>query len=299
MNARNNNTKKVKVAILGSGNIGTDLLVKTLRSPYLECSIFIGRNLSSKGMSKALSLNVNVSNQGSDAIIKNPDCCEIVFDATSALSHQHHAKILSGLHKIAIDLTPAKVGHFCIPAINLDECLKYNNINMITCGGQSSIPLAHVIGQTQKQVDYIEVVSTIASKSAGPATRLNLDEYVDTTEKGIMLFSNCKQAKAILNLNPAEPCINMQTTISALVPEPDLVALEKSVNAMVAKIQQYVPNYRLVIPPTYENNRIIMSVKVQGMGDFLPSYAGNLDIINCAAIAVAEEFAKKLTDSRG
>lgn len=290
---------KVKVAILGSGNIGTDLLVKTLRSPYLECIIFIGRNLSSKGMAKALSLNVNVSNQGIDAIIKNPGCCDIVFDATSALSHQHHAKILHDLNKIVIDLTPAKVGHFCIPAINLKECLNYKNLNMVTCGGQASIPLVQVIGQTQKQVDYIEVVSTIASKSAGPATRLNIDEYVETTEKGIMLFSNCKKTKAILNLNPAEPCIDMQTTISALVTKPDLISLNTAVNAMVSKIQRYVPSYRLVIPPTYEDNRIIVSVKVRGMGDFLPSYAGNLDIINCAALAVAEEFAKSFTAEKG
>jgi acetaldehyde dehydrogenase len=291
--------EKIKVAILGSGNIGTDLLMKTLRSPYLECSVFIGRNLSSKGMSKALSLNINVSNQGIDAIINNPDRCEIVFDATSALSHQHHAKILRDLHKIAIDLTPARLGHFCIPAINLHECLKHDNVNMVTCGGQASIPLAYVIGQTQRQVDYIEVVSTIASKSAGPATRLNLDEYVETTENGIRMYSNCMKAKAILNLNPAEPCIDMQTTIYAHVKDPDMALLQEGINAMLEKIRTYVPSFRLVIPPTREDNRIIMSVKVKGMGDFLPSYAGNLDIINCAAIAVAEEFAKSRLRNRG
>ena len=291
--------KKIKVAILGSGNIGTDLLIKTLRSPYLECSIFIGRNLSSKGMSKALSLGVNVSDQGIEAIQNNPDCCDIVFDCTSAMSHKIHAKILSDLNIIAIDLTPAKLGPFCIPAINLDACLNEKNVNMITCGGQASIPLAYVIGQTQKQVDYIEVVSTIASKSAGPATRLNLDEYIETTEKGVKMFSNCPKAKAILNLNPAEPCIDMQTTVYALVTNPDLPSLENGINAMVDKIQQYVPSYDLIIPPTYENGRIIMTVRVKGLGDFLPSYAGNLDIINCAALAVAEEYAKSLIEERG
>ena len=163
---------------------------------------------------------------------------------------------------------------------------------MVTCGGQASIPLAYVIGQTQEHVEYIEVVSTIASKSAGPATRLNIDEYVETTEKGIMLYSNCKKTKAILNLNPAEPCIDMQTTVYAKVQKPDLVALKKNINDMLKKIHKYVPSYYLVIPPMYENDRIIMSAKVKGLGDYLPSYAGNLDIINCAAISVAEEFAK-------
>jgi acetaldehyde dehydrogenase (acetylating) len=291
--------EKVKVAILGSGNIGTDLLIKILRSDCLECSIFIGRNLSSKGMSKALSLGVKVSDQGIDAIIADPGCCDIVFDCTSAMSHQAHAKVLSDLNIIAIDLTPAKLGPFCIPAINLADSVGNKNVNMITCGGQASIPLAYVIGQTQKKVDYIEVVSTIASKSAGPATRLNLDEYIETTEKGVQMFSGCARAKAILNLNPAEPCIDMQTTVYAQVQDPDMAALKKGVDEMVQRIQRYVPSYVLVVPPTFENNRIIMTVRVKGMGDFLPSYAGNLDIINCAAIAVAEEFAMSLAANRG
>ena len=292
-------TKKLKVAILGSGNIGTDLLYKVLRSPWLECSMFIGRNLDSRGISRALTLGVAVSDKGIQAIQQSPECCDIVFDCTSALSHQIHAPILAELGIIAIDLTPAKIGPFCIPSINLDHCLDGVNVNMITCGGQASIPLAYVLGQTQKQVDYIEVVSTIASKSAGPATRLNLDEYIETTEKGVKMFSGCSRSKAILNLNPAEPCINMQTTVYAQVPQLDLPALQKGIAIMVDKIRQYVPSYQLVIPPTYENNRVIMSVRVKGMGDFLPSYAGNLDIINCAAIAVAEKFAMAKVDGRG
>ena len=291
-------TKKLKVAILGSGNIGTDLLYKVLRSPWLECSMFIGRNLDSRGISRALTLGVAVSDKGIQAIQQSPECCDIVFDCTSALSHQIHAPILAELGIIAIDLTPAKIGPFCIPSINLDHCLDGVNVNMITCGGQASIPLAYVLGQTQKQVDYIEVVSTIASKSAGPATRLNLDEYIETTEKGVKMFSGCSRSKAILNLNPAEPCINMQTTVYAQVPQLDLAALQEGIAVMVEKIRQYVPSYELVIPPTYENNRVIMSVRVKGMGDFLPSYAGNLDIINCAAIAVAEKFAMARAEGR-
>jgi acetaldehyde dehydrogenase (acetylating) len=290
---------KLKVAILGSGNIGTDLLYKVLRSSWLECSMFIGRNLSSKGMSRALSLGVPVSDKGIECIKDNPGCCDIVFDCTSAMSHNVHAPVLKDLGIIAIDLTPAKLGPFCIPAINLEACLDDANVNMITCGGQASIPLAWVIGQTQKEVEYIEVVSTIASKSAGPATRLNLDEYIETTEKGVKMYSGCGRAKAILNLNPAEPCIDMQTTVYAKLPRVDLPALKQGIADMVDKIQKYVPSYQLVIPPTYENNRVIMSVRVKGIGDFLPSYAGNLDIINCAAIAVAEEFAKKRSQGRG
>lgn len=289
-------TKKLKVAILGSGNIGTDLLYKVLRSPWLECSMFIGRNLASKGISRALSLGVSVSDRGVQAIEDNPGCCDLVFDCTSAMSHAIHSPILSSLGIIAIDLTPAKLGPFCIPAINLDACLDGVNVNMITCGGQASIPLAYVIGQTQSRVDYIEVVSTIASKSAGPATRLNLDEYIETTEKAIKMFSGCSRSKAILNLNPAEPCINMQTTVYAKVPKLNLSALQDGIALMVENIRKYVPSYQLIIPPTYENNRVIMSVRVKGMGDFLPSYAGNLDIINCAAIAVAEKFAMSRAD---
>ena len=205
--------KKLKVAILGSGNIGTDLLIKVLRSSYLDCSVFIGRNLGSPGMAKAQSLGVKVSADSIDYIVKNPDCCELVFDATSAQDHIHHWSILQKLKKVVIDLTPAKIGNMCVPAVNIEECLNQQNVNMVTCGGQASIPIAYAIGQTQKDVDYIEVISSIASRSAGPATRINLDEYIHTTEQGVQSFSKAKRAKAILNLNPALPCINMQTTI--------------------------------------------------------------------------------------
>lgn len=284
--------KKLKTAILGSGLIGTDLMVKILRSPYLDCALFIGRNLQSKGMAKALSLGVKISDQSLDAIVKDPSVCDLVFDATSAHGHKLHAEVLEKLGKLAIDLTPAQVGGMCVPGVNLTECLGLKNVNMVTCGGQASIPLAYVVGQTQKDVEYIEVVSTISSRSAGPATRANLDEYIETTEKGLKYFSGAKRTKAILVLNPAQPCINMQTTVMAKVPNPDMAALKSGVREMVAKIQSYVPGYKLAVDPTLEGDRIIMMVRVQGLGDYLPSYAGNLDIINCAAIAMAEEYAK-------
>lgn len=293
-----NTEKKLKVSILGSGNIGADLLVKVLRSPYLDCSLFIGRNLTSRGMAKAVNLGVKISDLSIDALRNNPDCCELVFDATSALNHKYHAPILEDLGKIVIDLTPANIGDLCVPAVNLQECLQYKNVSMVTCGGQASIPLAYVIGETHEEVDYIEVVSSIASRSAGPATRANLDEYIETTEKGIKVFSRCQRSKAILNLNPAQPCIDMQTTIFAKVNKPEIEKLEQSVREMVRKIQTYVPGYQLIVPPVMENGRIIMMVKVRGLGDYLPGYAGNLDIINCAAIAMAEEWAKCLIQKK-
>lgn len=283
--------KKLKVAILGSGNIGTDLLVKIQRSPHLKCGAFIGRNPSSQGMIKAQSMGVVTSPEGIDFIVKNPGCCDIVFDATSAKSHEIHAPLLKSLGKIAIDLTPAKVGVMCVPAVNMKECLDSQNVNMITCGGQASIPIAYAIGKTQSEIDYIEVVSSIASRSAGPATRINLDEYIHTTEGGIKKFSGANRCKAILNLNPANPCINMQTTILAKVANPDIIKLESFLSQIVQQIKSYVPGYELIIGPTVENGRIIVTVRVKGLGDYLPEYAGNLDIINCAAIAMAEQYA--------
>lgn len=284
--------KKLKVAILGSGNIGTDLLIKVQRSEYLECILFIGRNLSSPGMGKAIAMGVRVSDESITAIEKNPDAIDLVFDATSAKDAAHHWSILKRLGKIVIDMTPAKLGALCIPAVNLKEAVKEQNVNMITCGGQASIPMAYVIGKTQKNVKYIEVVSSIASRSAGPATRLNLDEYIDTTEMGLSIFSKAKRTKAILNLNPADPCIDMQTTIFAQVDNPDMEALIKEVDLMIKRISAYVPGYSLLVAPIYENGRIVIMVKAQGLGDYLPKYAGNLDIINCAAIAVAEQYSK-------
>jgi acetaldehyde dehydrogenase (acetylating) len=283
---------KLKVAVLGSGNIGTDLLIKALRSPVLECTVFIGRSLTSAGMSKAQSLGVPVSAESIGYIERNPDCCDLVFDATSAKDHLIHASILKKLGKQVIDLTPAKVGPMCVPAVNISEMLGESNVNMVTCGGQASIPVAHAIGKTHSNIDYIEVISSIASRSAGPATRINLDEYIHTTESGIKAFSGASRTKAILNLNPAQPCINMQTTILAKVEKPDLAALKPALDDLIKRIQKYVPGYELLVGPTIENGRIAVMVRVRGLGDYLPAYAGNLDIINCAAIATAEEIAR-------
>lgn len=282
---------KLKVAILGSGNIGTDLLVKTLRSPYLECTIFIGRNFASPGMVKASGLGVRISDRSIDAIVHDPAVCDLVFDCTSAVDAKRHWSILEKLGKTVVDLTPAKIGMMCVPAVNLQECLRSQNVNMITCGGQASIPLAHQIGLIHPDAEYIEVVSSIASRSAGPATRLNIDEYVETTEGAVRTFAGCRKSKSILILNPATPCIDMQTTIFAKIDNPDIGKLTHAVKEMVAKVQKYVPGYQLILPPTLEGGRVVIMVRVQGRGDYLPVFAGNLDIINCAAIAAAEAFA--------
>ena len=283
--------QQYRIAILGSGNIGTDLLVKAMRSPYLTCVAFIGRGYTSPGMNKARALGITCSDRSIDYIPEHADEIDLVFDATSAKDHAIHAPILKALGKQVIDLTPAKVGPMCVPAVNLDSSLGNDNLNMVTCGGQASIPVAFAIGQTHSEVDYLEVVSSIASKSAGPATRINLDEYIETTEKGLQAFSGAKRTKAILNLNPAVPCIDMQTTIFANVKNPDIEALKRVLDPIVEKIKTYVPGYKILVGPILDGDRIVVMVKVRGRGDYLPEYAGNLDIINCAAIAMAEQFA--------
>lgn len=284
---------KLKVAILGSGNIGADLMVKAVRSPYLDCRLLIGRNLSSPGLAKAQAMGVGISADGVARIEDDPSCCDIVFDATSAAAHLEHAPILKRLGKMVIDLTPAHVGPFCVPAVNLAEIAEEENVNMVTCGGQASAPISYALGQSHDDIDYVEVISSIASRSAGPATRRNLDEYIATTEEATRRFSGCRRAKAILNLNPATPCINMQTTVLAKVARPDVKAFTAALESMVATIQRYVPGYRLLVPPTLEDGRLVAMVRVEGLGDYLPTYAGNLDIINCAAIAVAEDRAAR------
>ena len=269
-------------------------MIKVLRSEFLQCSLFVGRNLQSKGMSKAINIGITVSDQSIHILQENPDLYDLVFDATTAMQHFQHAKVFKELGKTVIDLTPAKVGILCVPSVNLAEGLKEKNINTITCGGQASIPLAYALGTVHPDIEYIEVVSAIASKSAGPGTRVNLDEYIETTERGIKMFSKCKSSKVMLILNPADPSIDMQTTIQATIKNPDMKAINQAVNKMVKIIQQYVPGYKLIVPPTFEGDRVIIIIRVKGLGDYLPSYAGNLDIINCAAVTIAEAYAKIL-----
>jgi acetaldehyde dehydrogenase len=286
--------QNLKIAIIGTGNIGTDLMVKVMRTPGMTCTLFAGRNFNSAGMKRANVLGVPISDRGIEAIVNDPAICDVVFDCTSAHAHIEHWAVLNKLGKTVIDMTPAKLGELCVPAINAEECVATGarNVNMVTCGGQASIPIAYAISQVHANIDYIEVASSIASRSAGPATRQNLDEYIETTQDALQALTGAKHTKAILILNPATPPIDMQTTIYAKIENPDLPAIQAAVSAMVEKIKQYVPGYKLILPPTIQDNKIVTTIKVVGAGDYLPQYAGNLDIINCAAIAMAELIAK-------
>lgn len=284
--------KKLRAAIIGTGNIGSDLLIKIIRSKFLDCSLFTGQNPDSPNIKRVKKIGITTSADSINAIIDNPQCCDIVFDATSAAAHKYHAPILKKLGKFTIDLTPSKIGKMCVPLINLETSLKSADVNMISCGGQAVIPLAKVIMNTHPQTKYIELVSSIASKSAGLATRDNIDEYTQTTSEGIRSLSQVPQSKAIIILNPAEPPLMMHNTLFAEIDHPNLKLLTKNINQVVKQIQIYVPGYQLVLGPVLENNRITIMTKVVGLGDYLPVYAGNLDIINCAAIAVAESYAQ-------
>lgn len=290
--------QKIKVGIIGSGNIGTDLLMKIQRSNLLECTIFVGRNLNSKGMKIANKAGVRISDKSIQFFVDEPNAVDIVFDATTAEFHKRHAPIFAELGIRAVDMTPSQIGDMCVPAINLMECANSLNVNMITCGGQASIPIAHTIAKTFPNIKYIEVVSVIASKSAGPGTRDNLDEYIENTEKGLKALTGCSNVKAIINLNPAEPSIDMQTSIFAQLDECDIPLLKAPLDEMIGIIQKYVPGYKIAIEPVFENNRLMVMIRVKGLGDYLPSYAGNLDIINCAAISVAEAMAVNMLTER-
>ena len=288
--------RKLKVGILGTGNIGTDLMMKVIKSDVLECKAFVGRNLNSSGMRKAVELGIPISDRSIDAFTSGTFKVDLVFDATSAQMHKKHAPIFERMGILAVDMTPSQVGDMCVPAINLDKCINKNNLNMVTCGGQASIPIAYTLKKVVPSIEYIETVSAISSNSAGPGTRANLDEYINNTEAALSYFTECDNVKAIINLNPAKPHIDMQTTVFAKVDSCDIDKVRVSIEQCVSDIQKYVPGYKLVVEPVYESGRIMVMVRVKGAGDYLPKYAGNLDIINCAAISVAEEYAKGITN---
>lgn len=286
--------KKIKVAIIGTGNIGTDLLIKIQKSKILECGMFAGVNPDSEGIKRAKAMGVPTSFKSIKAIEENPDCCQIVFDATSASAHFIHAPILKKLNKYVIDLTPSQVGKMCVPVLNLDKCLNEKNVNLVTCGGQAMTPIACAIMKVHPEIKYIEIVSVISSKSAGAGTRANIDEYTQTTKDAITLFSKVKKAKAIVSLNPAEPPVIMHNTLYAVIENPRMSELKKEIMQVEKKIKKYVPNYKISLGPIFENGRLIVMTEVIGSGDFLPKFAGNLDIITSAALNVAEEYAKKV-----
>ena len=284
--------KKLRVGIIGTGNIGSDLLMKVLRSDVLECGIFAGHSPDSKGIARAKTLGVPVTYDSIRYIEAHPDCCRIVFDATSAKVHAQNAPILKRLGKYAIDLTPAHIGPFCVPQVNLDAAMEQENVNCVTCGGQATVPLARAISSVA-DVRYLEVVATIASKSAGIGTRNNIDEFTQTTKEALLELGGVQKAKAIIILNPAEPPVTMHNTVYALIDNPDMAAITKAVKETEQALQKYVPGYKVVLGPVYENGRVTTSIEVTGSGDFLPAYAGNLDIITCAALEIAENYARR------
>ncbi len=285
--------KKLKVGIIGTGNIGTDLLIKVQRSEVLECAVFSGRDSESKGIKKAKAMNIRTSVDSIRAIQDDPDCCDIVFDATSAKDHPYHASVLKKLGKYTIDLTPSQVGKMCVPVINLKECLDVDNVNLVTCGGQAALPIAYAIMKIHPEAQYIEIVASISSKSAGPGTRINIDEFTQTTRDAISSFTGVPKAKAIIILNPAEPPVLMHNTIYAKIENPKIAEINSEVMNIAREIQRYVPGYKVTLEPVSENQRVTTMVEVTGLGDFLPKYSGNLDIITCAAVKIAEEYARQ------
>ncbi len=284
--------KKIKVGIIGTGNIGSDLLMKVMRSEVLECGIFAGHSPDSKGIARAREMGVPVTYESVHYIEANPECCQIVFDATSARVHEQNAPILKRLGKYAIDLTPAHIGPFCVPQVNLESAMEQDNVNCVTCGGQATVPIAKAISSVA-DVNYLEIVATIASKSAGIGTRNNIDEFTQATKEALIELAGIEKAKAIIILNPAEPPITMHNTIYALVDNPDMEKIVNAVSKVEKDLQKYVPGYKVVLGPVFEKGRVTTSIEVTGSGDFLPAYAGNLDIITCAAVEIAENYAKR------
>ena len=302
---------KVKVAIIGSGNIGTDLMIKVLRySKSLEMAAMVGIDPASDGLARAQRMGVAAVSSGIDGLLALPDFkdIKIVFDATSAGAHARHNEILQKHGVQVIDLTPAAIGPYVIPAINLDEQLAQTNINMVTCGGQATIPMVKAVSQVAK-VHYAEIVASISSRSAGPGTRANIDEFTETTSKAIEVLGGATRGKAIIVLNPAEPPLIMRDTVFTLSEPGDQAAIEASIEAMVAKVQSYVPGYRLKqkvqfdvfdasnplnVPGLGKLSGLKTSVflEVEGAAHYLPAYAGNLDIMTAAAMACAERLAQ-------
>jgi acetaldehyde dehydrogenase (acetylating) len=285
---------KVKVAVLGSGNIGTDLLMKLERSNELEVTTMIGIDPDSDGLQRAKEKGYSVVDTGLKGFLETDHDVEIVFDATAAKAHVRHAKMLREAGIIALDLTPAAVGELIVPSVNLEEHIDKDNVNLITCGGQATIPIVHAINRVSP-VEYAEIVATISSESAGPGTRANIDEFTVTTAHGIEAIGGAKKGKAIIILNPAEPPILMRDTVHALVEEGSMneEAVIQSIQEMAQSVQSYVPGYRLRTEPIIEGNKVTVFIEVEGAGDYLPKYSGNLDIMTSAAVQVAETFAKK------
>ncbi len=312
-------TKKTKVAVIGSGNIGTDLMIKVLRlSETLEMAAMVGIDPDSDGLARARRLKVPTTHEGVDGLIAMPgfDDIEIVLDATSAGAHLTNAEKLAPYGKKLVDLTPAAIGPYVVPAVNLDAHLEddADNVNMVTCGGQATIPMVHAISRVTP-VPYAEIVASISSRSAGPGTRANIDEFTETTAAAIEKVGDAARGKAIIILNPAEPPLIMRDTVLCLIGDADQDAIRRSVADMVEQVAAYVPGYRLkqevqftpVAPgePVHTlvpggsppvTTKVTVFLEVEGAAHYLPAYAGNLDIMTSAALRVAESIARRAGD---
>mmetsp|Transcript_11200 Transcript_11200/g.46719 ORF Transcript_11200/g.46719 Transcript_11200/m.46719 type:complete len:328 (+) Transcript_11200:177-1160(+) len=288
----------IRVGIIGTGNIGCDILLKLLKVDFVSVVVFSGRRESSPGIKLASGKGILCSTDGIQFFVGNPNCCDVVYDCTSAEDAREHSKVFALQGIIVIDLTPSKVGVMCVPCINGLDALHKGNVNMITCGGQAFLPLLHLIYQKTDGISYIEAVSQIASKSAGMSTRINIDNYIMTTEAAVRKFAQVPTCKVILNLNPAVPEVDMQTTVYIKYTAPidlGMDSLKTHMDTKVSELRRYIPGFDIVFGPVLKgNNILVFSVKVRGSGDYLPQYAGNLDIINCAAI----EVTKKIYNSR-
>jgi acetaldehyde dehydrogenase len=287
-------------AIVGSGNIGTDLMYKLLRSDLIEPVWMIGVDPASEGLKRAANEGLQTTADGVDVLLNSTDLPDLVFEATSAYVHRENAPRYQAAGIRAIDLTPAAIGPYVVPPANLREHLDAPNVNLITCGGQATIPMVFAVSRVVP-VEYAEIVATVASTSAGPGTRANIDEFTRTTSRGVEVIGGAKRGKAIIVLNPSDPPLVMRDTIFCAIPaDVDTGAIDASIQAMAAEVASYVPGYRLLQEPQFEDPsdmnggmaRVSIFVEVKGAGDFLPPYAGNLDIMTAAATKVGEEFVK-------
>ena len=295
-------SQKIKCVLIGPGNIGTDLLYKLQRSPVLEPVWMVGVDPTSEGLKRARDMGLKTTDKGIDGMIPHikEDGIQIAFDATSAYVHADNSRKVNELGVLMIDLTPAAIGPYCVPPVNLKAHVGKGemNVNMVTCGGQATIPMVAAISRVQP-VAYGEIIATVSSKSAGPGTRKNIDEFTRTTSGAVEKVGGAKKGKAIIIINPAEPPLIMRDTVHCLTEtEPDQDKITASIHAMIKEVQKYVPGYKLVNGPVFDGKRVSVFMEVEGLGDFLPKYAGNLDIMTAAAARTAEMFAEEIIAGR-
>ncbi|MEW7991716.1 MAG: acetaldehyde dehydrogenase (acetylating) [Candidatus Thiodiazotropha sp.] len=291
---------KINAALIGSGNIGTDLLYKALRSDWINPRWMVGIDPDSEGLERARKLGLKTTHEGVDGLLPHmrEDNIQICFDATSAYVHAENSRKVQAGGAMMIDLTPAAIGPYCVPPVNLKDHLgkRELNVNMVTCGGQATIPMVAAVSRVQA-VEYGEIVATVSSRSAGPGTRKNIDEFTQTTAGAVERVGGARRGKAIIILNPAEPPLIMRDTVHCITEEePDRGAITESVAAMIAEVQKYVPGYRLKNGPVFDGHRVSLFLEVEGLGDYLPKYAGNLDIMTAAGLRTAEMFAEEISN---